>query len=161
MNLDNQTMIHIAAEVTLIAGLGFWMKKRADSSDAKIEELEEKMKKYEEVIGQQQNLIARHEAMLRQIFGQPPAPPNQLPPAQKPVQKSSPPKEPGAGEDVDTPSENIDEILKQELAREDEEGIEIETVETSPTVKQEEKKSSPTALKQRKVKKKTENVRRT
>ena len=135
MNLDNQTMIHIAAEVTLIAGLGFWMKKRADASDAKIEELEEKMKKYEEVIGQQQNLIARHEAMLRQIFGQPPAPPNQLPPDQKPVQKSSkssPPKEPGAGTDadMDTPSENIDEILKQELAREDEEGIEIETEST-------------------------------
>lgn len=156
-------MIHIAAEVTLIAGLGFWMKKRADASDAKIEELEDKLKKYEEILIQQQNLISRHENALRQIFGQPELRGPQeksLPgaPSSSSVSQPQPQKEPEEEDD-------IDDILKQELAKEEEKSIEIETVDdaTRDAVDESRRKSSsPTALKQRKVnKKKTVNVRTT
>ena len=159
MNLDNQTLIHVAAEVTLIAGLGFWMKKRADYADAKIEELEAKLKKYEEVIMQQQNLLARHEGMLRQIFGQPDVrslqdKPPQNSSSQGSSQTSSPPNPPNPPPEEE---EDVDAILRRELAREDEKSIEVDTVTTIA----DEKKASPTALKQRKTKKKTVNVRKT
>jgi len=160
MNFDNQFMIHVAAEVTLIAGLGFWMKKRADASDLKIEELEAKLQKYEEVLQQQQNMIARHENMLRQLFGQPdmaaskpknlPANVNPQPPQPQPPQQVK--------QEPEEDTEDIDNILKQELAKENEDSIEIETAVDDS----QEKSINPTALKQRKAdKKKTLNGRTT
>ena len=73
-DMDTKTMIHIGTEILLIGGLGFWMKKRADTLDAQVEDLTKKLAAYEEIITQQQQLLSRHEAMLRQIFGIPNAP---------------------------------------------------------------------------------------
>lgn len=80
-NLDTKTLVHVGTELLLIGGLGFWMKKRIDTADAKVEEMEKKLVAFEEIINQQQAILAKHDAGLRQLFGMPPGPPpNPSPP---------------------------------------------------------------------------------
>ncbi len=178
--IDTKTMIHIGTELLLIGGLGFWMKKRVDASDAKIEELEKKLSAYEDIISQQQNLLTRHEEMLRKVFGMPPlqqqpqggappqgpqgpqqgapgpqgtppqsgasqgtpspsppqpqtpakpAPSGKSAPAPKAKAKSSPPpeKKEEVPEEKDISPEDLDKILRDELAQT--QSIEIDTAD--------------------------------
>lgn len=74
MNFENQTMIHIGAEVLLFGGLVFWSKKRLDAADQKIEELEERLAKYEQMFMHLQEGLTKHDNALRQIYGMPPNP---------------------------------------------------------------------------------------
>lgn len=143
-DMDTKTMIHIGTEILLIGGLGFWMKKRADTLDAQVEELTKKLAAYEDIIAQQQQLLARHDAMLRQIFGIPntgtkespvparspvkePVPidpvggsPGPVPKEGKKLEKVSPSKNPGPvpaakEEERDLSPEELDKILEAEL----------------------------------------------
>lgn len=70
--MDTKTMVHIASEILLIGGLGFWMKKRVDTLDAQVDEMSKKLTVYENIIQQQQQLLAKHEAVLQQISSLPP-----------------------------------------------------------------------------------------
>lgn len=74
MNFENQTLIHIGAEVVLFGGLVFWSKKRLDAADQKIEELEERLAKYEQMFMHLQEGLTKHDNALRQIYGMPPNP---------------------------------------------------------------------------------------
>lgn len=107
--MDTKTMIHIGTELLLIGGLGFWMKKRVDTLDAKVDDLEKKISAYEEIISQQQSILARHEEMLRKVFGMPPlqlqgAPPQGQPQSGVPPQEQPPQNPPQSSTSKTTPA---------------------------------------------------------
>lgn len=151
--VDTKMMVHIGTELLLIGGLGFWMKKRVDTLDLQVEELNKKLSVYENIISQQQQMLASHESVLRQAFGIP-----QLPagngfstpgskivskpkgdlkssssiPEPKTVKESEPENVSNVQQDAedDVSPEDLDEILRQELG-EQTNTLEIDTVEIS------------------------------
>lgn len=71
--MDMKTLIHVGIELVVMAGMAFWMNKKIGAVEAGQVALVAQMKKYEEIIAQQNSVISRHDAMLRQIFtGGPP-----------------------------------------------------------------------------------------
>lgn len=107
--MDTKTMIHIATEVLLIGGLGFWTKNKVDTLGAQVEDLTKKLAVYENVIQQQQGMLAKHEAFMQQLFeipqiqallranyGAAPRPVQTLPPQQPLAEANKPPVNNGA-----------------------------------------------------------------
>jgi hypothetical protein len=150
-DMDSKTMIHIGTEILLIGGLGFWMKKRVDTLDSQVEELSKKLAAYENIITQQQQLLARHDSLLRQAFGVPdqkylsgperdvknnPSNVSKNPetlataPLLVATPKSLPKEAPESSkqEEMDITPDELDKILQAELSQPSD--IEIETLES-------------------------------
>lgn len=155
---DTKMMVHIGTELLLIGGLGFWMKKRVDTLDLQVEELNKKISVYEKIISQQQQILASHESVLRQAFGIPqsttefstgkrdavPKPkednaqqtssPIKREVETKPLENVQQNVQQDATEEDDISPEDLDEILRQELGQDhgqETSTLEIDTVENS------------------------------
>lgn len=104
MNVDLQTLIHIGTELVIFAGFFFWSKGRFAKTDDAVKTLVEKIEQLEQIIGQQNALLQRHEAMFARLFGEAPPPPRAPqeqpgPPAKSnplPVRNTAPPPSPAA-----------------------------------------------------------------
>lgn len=90
MNVDLQTLIHIGTELVIFAGFFFWSKGRFAKTDDAVKTLVEKIEQLEQIIGQQNALLQRHEAMFARIFGEAPPPPRAPQEQPGPPAKSNP-----------------------------------------------------------------------
>ena len=70
--INNQLLIHVGVELVVIGGITFWLNKRISSADARVEEMADRIAALENVIGQQQQLLLKHEQILRSLVGAPP-----------------------------------------------------------------------------------------
>jgi hypothetical protein len=73
---DMKMLIHVGVELVVMAGLAFWMNKRIGVVESGVQGCMSQMKKYEEILAQQSNVLSKHDAILRQIFGGGPPPPD-------------------------------------------------------------------------------------
>lgn len=101
--IDNQTLLHIGVECVVIGGLTYWQHRKIENVREEVNELKEKLEKYEEIINSQGQLLMQHEQYFRGISRssmRPPSHPSPPPP---------PPEEP------DVSNEELDRMLASEL----------------------------------------------
>ena len=128
------TLFHVGAEFVVIAGVTFWLNRRISGLEEKINILNDTIQKYEETMARQNQLLMRHEQIIRQITGAPPLPtsppqengggPQQPRPQQpRPQQPQTPiattPREdvpPPQVEESDISDTELDKLLGDELA---------------------------------------------
>lgn len=124
--VNTQTLIHVGVELVVVGGLTFWFQRKTSLLRGEINALREKVARHEEIISNQGQLLARHDQILRQIFGGAPPPPGitqELKPApnvppghpRQPPQGQSPVKNLPKEEEPDIPPEELDKILRKEL----------------------------------------------
>jgi len=120
--LDTKTMIHIGVEAVVIGGVTFWLNGRVSSVQRTCQELQERLQTLESVIQQQNQIISRHEAVLRQVMGapRPSRRPQKPQKPQKPQEFSPAPTIPDDYLEEEGPQEvqpeQLDEFLEEELS---------------------------------------------
>ena len=82
-SVDTKTLVHAGVEIVIIGGIAFWLNTRISGLQEELTVLRQKVESLEGVIQQQNQLLSRHEAILRQITGGgPPPQSHQGPPPQ-------------------------------------------------------------------------------
>jgi len=76
-SVDTKTLVHIGVEAVVIGGVVFWLNGRISGVQTGLAELQQKIQMLEGVIQQQNQLLSRHEAILRQMMGAPQVDPPQ------------------------------------------------------------------------------------
>lgn len=111
-SLDTKTLVHVGVEVVVIGGVAFWLNGKISTVQKELAEALGRIQRMEEIINQQNQVITRHEMILRQIMGgrPPPTPPEQprsVPPPQNIHVEEKGPEE--------VPPEELDELLGEDL----------------------------------------------
>ena len=68
-NINSVLLCHIGVEFVVIAGITFYLNKKINSLDDKINIMRDTLLKYEEIIQNQQQMLIRHEQIIRQLTG--------------------------------------------------------------------------------------------
>ena len=111
-SINTQTLVHTGIELVVIGGLTFWFNRKLALCQNEINELQDKVTKYEELFNQQGTVIAHHDQILRQLLGENPRQLSgqkqsfNIQQSQSPISRPPPP---------DVSTEYLDEILKSEL----------------------------------------------
>lgn len=111
--VDQKTLIHAGIEFVVIGGVTFWLNRRISNIHEEVIELRKKVDSYEHIIQQQNQLLSRHETMLRQIFGEQPK--KSIPPPSYHKPPPAPSTAPASIEEIDEESEEEEEISPEEL----------------------------------------------
>lgn len=69
--VNMQTLIHLGIEILVVGGLTFWVHRRVGGMESTVEELTKKIAALEGLVERQQQLLAQHDNILRQIIGAP------------------------------------------------------------------------------------------
>lgn len=91
-SIDMKTLIHVGVEVLVVGTITFWFQRKAASQQAEIEELRDRIGKFEETIEAQGKMLAEHRNIFQSILGhgrgapQPQLPPQQMPTTRQPPQ---------------------------------------------------------------------------
>ena len=67
--MNTHTLVHIGVELVIIGGLTFWFQRKTSLLQNEIDQLRDKVSKYEGVIESQGQLLMRHSQILRSLFG--------------------------------------------------------------------------------------------
>ncbi len=121
-SVDTKTMIHVGVEMVVIGGITFWLNKRISGVQDIVDDLVKKIKSLESIIQQQEQMISRHENILRQIMGghappisrsqtSPQASPQTSPQNSSPYQNPSPPSQ-----DQELSPDDLDALLEEQLS---------------------------------------------
>jgi len=94
--VGTQTLIHAGVELVVVGGVTFWLNKKISSLSDEVKSLKEKILQYENIVNQQEQLLLRHDSMLKHIL-QIPDDQHTLPPQQRgtqnPPQQNNPPQQ--------------------------------------------------------------------
>ncbi len=149
--MDTRLLVHIGIELVVVSGISFWLNRKINTTDARVEALEERMLKYENLLSR---LLPSHEMVLAEVFPRGPggtlqkSEPQRTPPGNGPAppppvrtdQVSKPPSVPGTitppGEPEDHTNEDLDlelgDIFEESIENKEPDAIEIDTYSEVP-----------------------------
>lgn len=68
-NISMSTLIHVGVELVVTAGLVYWAHSKVSTMASQMAELNDKVNKYEDILKNQGDVIAKHEMAIRQLYG--------------------------------------------------------------------------------------------
>jgi hypothetical protein len=83
---DTGSLVQIGVTLVIVGGLTYWMHNRINKMQETMDLMQEKINKHDEIIQSFEQILVQHSNALRQIYGQPPINPGNIP------QKANPPK---------------------------------------------------------------------
>ena len=70
--VNMQTLVHVGAELVIAAGMAFWIQRKTSILSAEVARLQKQVDDYENIFKNQQQLLDRHDQILRHLLGGPP-----------------------------------------------------------------------------------------